>query len=333
MENKLPPKHHAFATFMQPPQYNLRFSAAKDKKYSARSHSSEEPWRSHSTAICTGWIAKHNSTASTAKEKKPPGHLSYSARAVPERFDGKPREPAPVAQASQLFSATEPPFTRKTMFRADPNIQITSLMLQFQCDLPTTCKTQSESQQMTQEQVAFEEPWRSYSTAICRDRVAKHKSLVVAAAPGRAAHRPILSEHARRCAISRHAAQAGMQNWQLGALTERLWRARLCCLRDRHAKGVHLTGAINAPRDVTARDKMLRLQRGWTLVPQPTRFEWKYMMLGECKKGCKCWKLKRLPMRFGWSMDEAMGSTDPVELNSKTIEEDVRELWIVAPML
>jgi hypothetical protein len=32
-------------------------------------------------------------------------------------------------------------------------------------------------------------------------------------------------------------------------------------------------------------------------------------------------------------MDEAMGSSDPVELNSKTIEEDVRELWIVAPML
>ena len=69
-------------------------------------------------------------------------------------------------EGARARCASEPTFLRdgtsvypkKTMFRADPNIQITSLMLQFQCDLPTTCKTQSESQQMTQEQVAFEEP-------------------------------------------------------------------------------------------------------------------------------------------------------------------------------
>ena len=37
--------------------------------------------------------------------------------------------PAPVAHASQLFSAAEAPFIRKnTRFRANPNIQITSLI-------------------------------------------------------------------------------------------------------------------------------------------------------------------------------------------------------------
>ena len=224
--------------------------------------------------------AELQSTIAQRQPQKRKSHLdtSVTVRAQFQKDSTANRgSPRPLRKRANFSPRRNLRLPEKTMFRADPNIQITSLMLQFQCDLPTTCKTQSESQQMTQEQVAFEEPWRSYSTAICRDRVAKHKSLVVAAAPGRAAHRPILSEHARRCAISRHAAQAGMQNWQLGALTERLWRARLCCLRDRHAKGVHLTGAINAPRDVTARDKMLRLQRGWTLVPQPTRFEWKYI--------------------------------------------------------
>ena len=56
------------------------------------------------------------------------------------------------------------------MFRANPNIQIASIMAHFQCDLPTmTCKTQSESQNSTGEQVPFEKPWRSHSTAICTD--------------------------------------------------------------------------------------------------------------------------------------------------------------------
>ena len=42
---------------------------------------------------------------------------------------GKTITPETVAQASQLFSATELPFTRKnTMFRANPNIQIASLI-------------------------------------------------------------------------------------------------------------------------------------------------------------------------------------------------------------
>ena len=43
----------------------IRFTTLSCKRhlYHARSRSSEEPWRSHSTAICSGWVAKHNSTA------------------------------------------------------------------------------------------------------------------------------------------------------------------------------------------------------------------------------------------------------------------------------
>ena len=48
-------------------------------------------------------------------------------------------------------------------------------MQQFQCDVPKmTCKTQSESQDSTGERVAFEQPWRSHSTAICTDGIAQH---------------------------------------------------------------------------------------------------------------------------------------------------------------
>ena len=51
-------------------------------------------------------------------------------------FYGKVATPETVARASQLFSAKEPPFTRKntmftrknTMFRANPNIQIASMI-------------------------------------------------------------------------------------------------------------------------------------------------------------------------------------------------------------
>ena len=37
-----------------------------------------------------------------------------------------------------------------------------------------TCKTKSESQDCTGEQVPFEKPWRSHSTAICTDWIAQH---------------------------------------------------------------------------------------------------------------------------------------------------------------
>ena len=59
--------------------------------------------------------------SSSKEENKSPGTLSSTARAVRDRFHGKAATPATVAQARQLFCATEPPFTRRnTMFRANP---------------------------------------------------------------------------------------------------------------------------------------------------------------------------------------------------------------------
>ena len=63
------------------------------------------------------------------EEKKSPRTISSTARAIREHFQAKAIPPATVAHASLLFSAAEPPFTRKnTMFRANPNIQIASTM-------------------------------------------------------------------------------------------------------------------------------------------------------------------------------------------------------------
>ena len=80
-----------------------------------------------------------------------------------------------------LLSTTKHPFTRKnTMFRANPNIQIASMMQQFQCNPPRMiCKTQSESQDSTAEKVPFDQRWRwrSHSIAICRHWVATHKKI------------------------------------------------------------------------------------------------------------------------------------------------------------
>ena len=78
------------STFRPLLQYDLRFSAAKQQ-------------------------SKHTSTASTKKRKS---HLepavTLRARANRTGIDGKVATPAPVAQASQLFSTTEPLFTQKT---------------------------------------------------------------------------------------------------------------------------------------------------------------------------------------------------------------------------
>ena len=49
-----------FAALMQPFQYDLRSSAAKD--YYACSRCTKQPWRSHYNAICRDWVAKHNRT-------------------------------------------------------------------------------------------------------------------------------------------------------------------------------------------------------------------------------------------------------------------------------
>ena len=98
--------------------------------------------------------AKHNSTASSKNREN---HVEPS---VPLRAQSElePTTPETVAHAGLLFTAPEAPFTRKNkMFRANPNIQIASMMceneafvrgfLQFPKleDVPFTtlsCKTQ-----------------------------------------------------------------------------------------------------------------------------------------------------------------------------------------------
>ena len=74
--------------------------------------------------------AKHNSIASSKKRniRLAPSVL-LRARAIRGRFHAKAATPKTVALASLLFTAPEAPFTRKnTMFRANPNIQIASMM-------------------------------------------------------------------------------------------------------------------------------------------------------------------------------------------------------------
>ena len=69
-------------------------------------------------------IAQHHQR----REKVTWNHQFHCARNS-RAFYGKATTPETVAQASQLFSATEPQFTRKnTIFRANPNIQIPSMI-------------------------------------------------------------------------------------------------------------------------------------------------------------------------------------------------------------
>ena len=63
------------------------------------------------------------------KREKVTCNPSVPTRADRAGFGGKAATSETVAHVSQLFSATEPPFTRKnTMFRANPNTQIPSMM-------------------------------------------------------------------------------------------------------------------------------------------------------------------------------------------------------------
>ena len=77
-----------------------------------------------------------------------PGTISSTARAVREHFHAKATTPETVAQASQLFSAAEAPFTRKnTMFRWNPNIPIhDSLRRIFRARLPSNSKSWCENE-------------------------------------------------------------------------------------------------------------------------------------------------------------------------------------------
>ena len=89
--------------------------------------------------------AKHNSTASAKKRK---GHLepSVTCRAHFEQDSTAKQRRLRPSRARAYFSPQRNlRLPVKTMFRANPNIQIASMMKQFQCDLPRirmTCKTQ-----------------------------------------------------------------------------------------------------------------------------------------------------------------------------------------------
>ena len=71
----------AIAALMQPLQYDLRPSAAKDNSIThaaaaARNLDAATP----STAICRDGVAKHKSTASTTAGRKSPTDVNYNAR-------------------------------------------------------------------------------------------------------------------------------------------------------------------------------------------------------------------------------------------------------------
>ena len=88
-------------------------------------------------------IAQHQQR----REKATWNHHFHCARKMNRNRDHKATTPETVAQASQLFSATEAPFTRKnTMFRANPNGSnciLDSWKRRFRARLPSNSKSWS----------------------------------------------------------------------------------------------------------------------------------------------------------------------------------------------
>ena len=84
---------------------------------------------SSSNAQSLSTHAKHNSTASSKKRKSHLWNHQFHCARSSRTFHAKAATPETVAQASQLFSVTEAPFTRlNTMFRGNPNNQIASMI-------------------------------------------------------------------------------------------------------------------------------------------------------------------------------------------------------------
>ena len=180
------PKHPSQLSYRTITIIRFATPSCKTQKYCACSSSSEEPGRNHSTAIYRRSIAKHKrlathyctpfawmqqfqctvclNTCKTQKhsinkeQKRSPGTISCTARAVRERFHGKAATPEAIAQAGQLFSAEPPRFPpqkkNNVSCKSYSSIQIASMMSQFQCDLPTmTCKTHNQDQNANQNAV------------------------------------------------------------------------------------------------------------------------------------------------------------------------------------
>jgi hypothetical protein len=93
-------------TVMQPLQCDLQFSGAKHNTSTTQPQQREAFKQPPDYDLQRLRGKTHYSKASTTKNKKSPGSLTSNASAVQTSLK-------PVAQASQLFSATKPPFTRK----------------------------------------------------------------------------------------------------------------------------------------------------------------------------------------------------------------------------
>ena len=120
---------------------------------------------------------KKKRTASTKKRKS---HLEPS---VPQRAQieyastAKRGSPHPSQQSSLLFfrngTSAYPKkhkcFVQVLMLKSLPWCVSSNAILPA-----VTCKTQSDSQDSTAEELLFEKRWRSHFIAICTDRVAKH---------------------------------------------------------------------------------------------------------------------------------------------------------------
>ena len=121
----------------------------------------EKRWHSHSTAICTGWVAQRTRktthscrtdrcdavvpmhkvsqhmqktiaqhiTASTKKRKSHLGTFSSSARAFRAKFHGKAATPKTVAREPTFLRKRTFVYPRKhIVFPANPNVQIAPMM-------------------------------------------------------------------------------------------------------------------------------------------------------------------------------------------------------------
>ena len=140
---------------MQPFQYDLRSSAAKD--YYACSRCTKQPWRSHYNAICRDWVAKHNRT-----RRKGVGNCS-----------SKTGISTPKRQKDDFEALFKRNFKRTIISAKIEKIcwQITfaALMQPFQYDLRSSAAKDYYACSRCTKQ-----PWRSHYNAICRDWVAKH---------------------------------------------------------------------------------------------------------------------------------------------------------------
>ena len=149
--------------------------AKQSQRQYCRAATFDQRWRNHSTAVCGHWVATHNRIAtllwntslgcsssnaqsisthakhkSTAATKKRTSHLepSFPLSAQFETDTTAKRRPRPSHKRANFSPRPNLRLPEKnTMFRANANIQIASMMRQFQCNQPRmTCKTQSESQ-------------------------------------------------------------------------------------------------------------------------------------------------------------------------------------------